>query len=217
MTASRLTPDEETRIRERAEAARVGPWAWFGNRSGPIYLATVQHGRRFVLTFEVTEEKGESGAEGDVFRWAQPCFQVYDDKEGEAWTWSGRMTPASELAVVPQTYRDDISGIDNADAEFIAHARTDIPALLSELFLVRGQLREAEEALTQIGAQQQETLAMIESNGFVFDDIGAEPGNWQHLAFSIYTDLCRVDTVAHQALDDGVFAAARAASGGEPT
>ncbi len=61
------------------------------------------------------------------------------------------------------------------------------------------------EALEEIGRQQQETLAMIASNGFVFTSIGKEPGNWQHLAFSIYNDLCRIDTLAHQALDDGVF------------
>jgi hypothetical protein len=55
-------------------------------------------------------------------------------------------------------------------------------------------------ALEQIAAQQQETLRVIERNGFVFDSIGNEPGNWQHLAFTIYTDLCRVDSVARAAL-----------------
>jgi hypothetical protein len=55
-------------------------------------------------------------------------------------------------------------------------------------------------ALTAIKAQQPETLAMIEANGFVFTDIGRDPGNWQHLAFTVYTDLCRVDTIAEQAL-----------------
>lgn len=57
-------------------------------------------------------------------------------------------------------------------------------------------------ALERIKAQQPETLRMIESNGFVFDSIGNEPGNWQHLAFSVYTDLCQVDTYASQALKD---------------
>ena len=55
-------------------------------------------------------------------------------------------------------------------------------------------------ALERIAEQQGKTLAMIERNGFVFDDIGAEPGNWQHLAFSIYTDLCEVDSIARSAL-----------------
>lgn len=55
-------------------------------------------------------------------------------------------------------------------------------------------------ALELIGAQQQKTLKVIESNGFVFDNIGNEPGNWQHLAFTIYTDLCEIDTIAKAAL-----------------
>jgi ATPase subunit of ABC transporter with duplicated ATPase domains len=76
----------------------------------------------------------------------------------------------------------------------------------------RAEAAEAEverltAALREIGAQQQKTLAVIESNGFVFDSIGKEPGNWQHLAFTIYTDLCQVDTIAHQTLNDGVLAA----------
>lgn len=58
-------------------------------------------------------------------------------------------------------------------------------------------------ALERIAEQQQKTLAMIQANGFVFEDIGNEPGNWQHLAFSIYTDLCEVDLIARTALQKG--------------
>ena len=58
-------------------------------------------------------------------------------------------------------------------------------------------------ALEKIAAQQPKTLAMIERNGFVFDSIGAEPGNWQHLAFSIYIDLCEIDVIARSALEMG--------------
>jgi hypothetical protein len=58
------------------------------------------------------------------------------------------------------------------------------------------------EALERIAEQQQKTLAMIRRNGFVFDSIGKEPGNWQHLAFTIYTDLCEVDTIARNALEE---------------
>lgn len=56
------------------------------------------------------------------------------------------------------------------------------------------------QALERIAEQQQKTLAMIERNGFVFDSIGRDPGNWQHLAFSIYTDLCEIDMIARTAL-----------------
>lgn len=58
----------------------------------------------------------------------------------------------------------------------------------------------AETALERIAEQQPLTLAMIRHNGFVFDSIGREPGNWQHLAFTIYTDLCEVDSIARTVL-----------------
>jgi hypothetical protein len=61
-------------------------------------------------------------------------------------------------------------------------------------------LLKFEEALGRIAAQQPKTLEMLRSNGIVFDSIGNEPGNWQHVAFSIYTDLCEVDSIARAAL-----------------
>jgi hypothetical protein len=58
-----------------------------------------------------------------------------------------------------------------------------------------------EGTLRQIAETQQKALKVIESNGFVFDGpLGAEPGNWQHLAFSLYTDICEVDVWARNAL-----------------
>lgn len=58
------------------------------------------------------------------------------------------------------------------------------------------------KALSRIAEQQPKTLEMIRSNGFVFDDIGREPGNWKHLAFSIYVDLCEVDCIARATLKE---------------
>jgi hypothetical protein len=43
---------------------------------------------------------------------------------------------------------------------------------------------------------QPEALRTIRDNGFVFDDIGKEPGNWQHLAFTLYNLICEMDTLA---------------------
>jgi hypothetical protein len=57
-------------------------------------------------------------------------------------------------------------------------------------------------ALGQIKKQQPETLETIRRNGFVFDSIGHESGNWQHLAFTIYNDLCSVDSIACAALKE---------------
>jgi hypothetical protein len=56
-------------------------------------------------------------------------------------------------------------------------------------------------ALEQIAPMQQNALRMIERNGFVFEDIGNEPGNWQHLAFTLYTELCEVDSIVGAALE----------------
>lgn len=70
--------------------------------------------------------------------------------------------------------------------------------------VIRGleeQFEFAREALGRIAMSQDRALRYIKDNGFVFDDIGKEPGNWKHLAFSLYSDLCEVDTWAHAALD----------------
>lgn len=62
---------------------------------------------------------------------------------------------------------------------------------------------DLETALREIAAQQQKTLAWLEANGIVFDGpLGTDPKNWQHVAFSIYTDLCEVDMIAHNALKE---------------
>ncbi len=65
------------------------------------------------------------------------------------------------------------------------------------------------QALECIAAQQPTTLAMIQRNGFVFatplgkpDAERTDAERWEKLAFSIYTDLCIVDSVARAALDE---------------
>jgi len=59
------------------------------------------------------------------------------------------------------------------------------------------------DALREITQKQPEALKMIQDNGFVFDEIGAEPDNWQHLAFSLYNRICEIDVIARVALYDG--------------
>jgi hypothetical protein len=58
-----------------------------------------------------------------------------------------------------------------------------------------------EKALREIAEVQPYVLGYIRENRFIFDDIGREPGNWKHLAFSIYSDLCRVDSIARAAIE----------------
>ena len=49
--------------------------------------------------------------------------------------------------------------------------------------------------------KQREALAICRRHGFVFKDIGNEPGNWQHLAFTFYTLLCEIQAHTSTALD----------------
>lgn len=59
-----------------------------------------------------------------------------------------------------------------------------------------------EQALEEIARMQPDALKMIERNGFIFDDIGDEPGNWQHLAFTLYVSLCEIESIARAALSE---------------
>lgn len=63
------------------------------------------------------------------------------------------------------------------------------------------RLGALEAVLRSIARKQPEVLVIIRDNGFVFDDIGKEPGNWQHLAFTLYSEICQIDVLARQALD----------------
>lgn len=49
-------------------------------------------------------------------------------------------------------------------------------------------------------SRQPEMLKMIEANKFVFTDIGNEPGKWQHLAFTLYTELCALNEMAQSVI-----------------
>jgi len=58
----------------------------------------------------------------------------------------------------------------------------------------------SEDVLKKVAAAQSEALAIIRENDFRFTDIGKEPGNWQHLAFILYTMICELSTDAENAL-----------------
>jgi len=59
---------------------------------------------------------------------------------------------------------------------------------------------QLEGALEKVAALQGQAMKVIRDNGFIFDDIGTEKGNWQHLAFTLYCEICEIDTVARNAL-----------------
>lgn len=98
-------------IRERASAATPGPWRWGGNVDNrEIYLSTTHSGRIFVMRF---------------VRWGmhQAQFRLRgSDGLG--------MTDASDWVEREQPYRGDIKTFAHPDAQFIAHARTDVELLL---------------------------------------------------------------------------------------
>ncbi len=57
------------------------------------------------------------------------------------------------------------------------------------------------QALREIEKLQPEMLAILRKHGVVFDGpLGADPTNFQHVAFSIYTALCEAYAIARAAL-----------------
>jgi hypothetical protein len=109
-----------------------GPWAWFGNRSGGVYLATPDRGRRYVMGFQ---RYGMNGA--------QPSFSV-----------GSIMRPAAELVAFAvgdgtargfkqadkdtSVYRYDVSEIDHPDARLIAAAPDLYDAALAAMEWIEG-------------------------------------------------------------------------------
>lgn len=123
-------------IRERMQRATPGPWGWFGNTAvNHVYLATQRWGRHMVMTFE------RWGMQG-----AQPAFYDRPDQEQVRTSIVADSTfqkaadvpiyevaPAARSANDPTVYRQDIVGLRNADATFIAHSRADIEWLVGEV------------------------------------------------------------------------------------
>lgn len=62
-------------------------------------------------------------------------------------------------------------------------------------------LATTRQALTEVSERQPKTIDWLRANGIVFDGpLGIDPGNWEHVAFSIYNDLCEADDIARRAL-----------------
>lgn len=64
------------------------------------------------------------------------------------------------------------------------------------------EMRGLRDALRAVAKFQADELAVFRSHGIRFEDIGVDPKNWQHIAFSLYSDLCEVETIARNALTD---------------
>lgn len=131
MTDQPLTTTDLDEIAARANAAYPGPWRWRGNTEARhLRLQSPAHGGMTVMDFA---RYGMNGA--------QPRFAI-----------DGIMHKAEELveyevaAWSKDIYRKDISGITHPDAEFIAHAREDVPALVAEVRRLRAQLAAEQSA-----------------------------------------------------------------------
>lgn len=113
MAFRKLSADELRAIRDREQAATLGPWRWRGNTTGHhLELRSLVGWKHRVMTF---------------WRWgmqgAQPYF-LSDDK--------GMVKPPKLVPSAPHNAWD-IVAIDHPDARFIEHAREDIPRLLAHL------------------------------------------------------------------------------------
>lgn len=163
-------------IKRRYQQATEGPWQWFGNtKHNEVYLATVDRGRVFVMDFV---RWGMSGA--------QPRFQVaLNDGDG-----FGVMRSIGEMAkneeeskpdvvfgpLFEAPYRRQFTGIGHPDATFIAHSRTDVPALVAEIERLRALLDEACTAAEELNgddgddeelARRKDQIARIRAAGCV--------------------------------------------------
>lgn len=99
-------------IRAMCDEATPGPWRWFGNTGvGRTYLGT-PHGGRLVVLDSFAEHNGPSHLR---FRNHGRCVMV----------------KAVDMAEVD--HNQEIQSINQADAKFIAAARTIIPDLLDEI------------------------------------------------------------------------------------
>ena len=130
-----MTPDRLNEIRALLVGATPGPWRWFGNTNvRSLYLATVHHGRRFVMQF------GRWGT-----RDAAPLFHVVTTSG------SGVMVRADEMVRYEAPYRKDVDGIDHPDAKLIEAAPSAIADLLAEVDRLTTERDEAraDHAATQ--------------------------------------------------------------------
>jgi len=105
--------DRLSEIKERVQKATKGPWRWnLNDKSKHIYLEACISGFEYVM---------------DFVRWGM-CDAIPRFKSGDT------MTRACEFGkVVPGHghHANWFKTIDHPDADFIAHAREDVPWLVS--------------------------------------------------------------------------------------
>jgi len=139
-----MTPQEIKSLRDKAERATQGEWAWYGDSSShSLYLAAPQKGRLIVM---------------DFVRWgtnrAQPRFR--DEKD--------LMVKAQELVEHEVDYRKTISNINNPDAQYIAAANPQVVlGLLDEIERLRNIIQLKNKQHADMCDSDMSNMAKIES------------------------------------------------------
>jgi len=162
-----MTGEELGAIEAREAAATPGPWVWDVNsRNNVVHLRTDHSGHVYVMGFK------RWGMQG-----AAPTFQVYRKYEGPLYERGSigvfradnftKSFPGKEHHVG----WDDC--IDHPDAEFIAHARRDVPALLAEAKRLNADnerlRRERDAAVADLAAAHHGNLIPCETCKFRYD------------------------------------------------
>lgn len=109
-------------IKARRDAATPGPWYWGGNVTVPGNIDL----RARVSNTPIVMDFRRWGTQG-----AEPCF--WKRAPGKDPAFAGEFQRARDIAVREVPYRGDVVRLDNADAEFIAHSRADIDALIEQV------------------------------------------------------------------------------------
>lgn len=134
MTITQEKPFDLAAIEARANAATPGPWIWFGHSDGQMHLFSRAAYKPVVMGF------ARLG-----MQYAQPMFR---DPERDLLVKGSELArfqvcPEATSAKDPRVYRTTLIGFRNPDADFIAHARADVDALIARVHELEQQLADA--------------------------------------------------------------------------
>jgi hypothetical protein len=151
-----LAPARLAAIAARSEAATSGPWGWRGYANGSIELRALHSGGLRVVTTMRAQPCVVELDDGAIALTSDACdtcraemkktTDPFVDWPGcpkeenldTLWLRGGPgVRPANVWAEREVPYREDIVGVRHPDAEFIAHAREDVPALIAEVERLR--------------------------------------------------------------------------------
>lgn len=161
-----MTPEELEAIKARAEAATPGEWAWRGYADGSIELRALHSMGKRIVTTTRSEPCVVELASDDIFGDWVLTTDACDGCKAEAaktrdpfvdyrcskpenldtiWLAGDHVIePSNNWAVREVPYRTDVVRVEHPDAAFIAHARTDVPALVAEVERLRTLLERLE-------------------------------------------------------------------------